>query len=132
MVGFGARGVNIVVYNAPNQSVVLAYEASHGGDWHGLGEHHDQGFEQQCEAAFRSGPGDRHAVDAAGRTFHAGSAGVEESLVLEKVNALSTLAPQVPPSQFGRVVGFRGNPANRARKDAAPWKIQMDIQWRKS
>src|ERR1017187_5143225 len=47
-------------------------------------------------------------------------AGVEESLVLEKV--------QVPPSEFVRVVSLAGNPANRAREDAAPQKIQMDIQ----
>ena len=41
-------------------------------------------------------------------------------MVLEKV--------QVPPGQIVRVVGFAGNPANRAREDAAPRKIQMDIQ----
>src|ERR1035441_5568882 len=43
-----------------------------------------------------------------------------ESVLLEKV--------QVPPGQIVRVVGFAGTPANRAREDAAPRKIQMDIQ----
>ena len=148
MVLFGARRLHIMVDDAPNQCVMLIDHAGHREDRqcafnscaNGLGEHHDQRLEQQGEAAVmrfqllrhRSGPGNRNAVDAALCTLDAGSPGVEESLVLEKVNALSTLAPQVPPSQILRVVGLAWNPANRTRKGAAPRKIQMDIQWRKS
>jgi len=120
MVGFGAGRIHIVGDDAPNQRVVLVDQTSHREDRHGLGQHHDQRLEQQGEAAVGSGPGNRHAVNAAVRTLHPGGAGVKERLVLEKV--------QVPPGQFVRVIGLRVNPANRARKDAAPRKIQMDIQ----
>src|ERR1017187_9225992 len=120
MVGFGAGCVHVVGDDAPNQGVVLVDEAGHPEDRHGLGEHHDQSLEQQGEAAGGSGPGERHAGGGAAGTLDGGGAGVEESLVLEKV--------QVPPGQIVRVVGFAGNPANRAREDAAPRKIQIDIQ----
>ena len=120
MVGFRAGGVHVVSDDAPNQGVVLVDEAGHREDRHGFGEHQDHGLEQQGEAAVGSSPGNRHAVDAAARTLHAGGAGVEKSLVLEKV--------QVPPGERVRVVGLAGGRANRAGEDAAPREVQMDIQ----
>src|ERR1035441_1564825 len=82
---------------------------AHPPDRGGLCEQHDQRLKQQGEATVRSGPGNRHAVDAAARTLDAGGTSVEKSLVLEKV--------QVPPGQFVRVVGLAENPANRAGED---------------
>src|SRR5271170_8081707 len=120
VVGFTARGIHVMVEDAPNQGVVFSDQPGGSQHGHDLDELEDEGFKQQGEAAVGSGPGHGNAVDATSGTLDAWGTGVKKSLMLEEV--------QMAPCERLGVVGLRRSSAEGTSKTGAARKVQIEVE----
>jgi hypothetical protein len=121
MVGAVAGLFDVVMKHPPQPGIVLADQAGDRGDRHRGYHHHDQGLEQQGEAAAVACPGHRDPLDPAPAARHPWHAGMQVGFVLEEV--------EMPPGhRLGVIGGTIGRAAGRAGEAAASREIQIDVE----
>ena len=120
-IGLGTGVVDVGVEDAPQPGVVFAGDAGDGCDRHRREHGHDQGLEQQGEAA--AGPRPRHGdlLDAARRAGDARHEGVQVGLVLEEVE-------MAPGHLFGVIGVATRSGAHRTGEGAAAREIEPDVE----
>jgi len=120
VVGFTARGIHVMVEDAPNQGVVFSDQSGGSQHGHDLDELEDESFKQQREPAVGSSPGHGNAVDTTSGAHDAWGTGVKKGLMLEEV--------QVAPCEGLGVVGLRRSGAEGTSKAGAARKVQIDVE----
>ena len=120
VVGFTARGIHVVVEDAPNQGVVFSDQSGGSQHGHDLDELEDESFKQQREPAVGSSPGHGNAVDTTSGAHDAWGTGVKKGLMLEEV--------QVAPCEGLGVIGLRRGGAEGTSETGAARKVQIEVE----